>query len=91
MVKPTDRKKKQSAVSIERTQLIGALDDADGNPLHLLMDEETGSLRVNMWVWDTRLLRPVKQPFMDMAALTAAIDALRIAVDALAAKIEAMP
>ena len=81
MVKPADRKKKQSAVSIERTQLIGALEDADGNPLHLLMDEETGSLRVNLWVWDTKLLRPVRQSVMDMTALTKAIEKLTAAIE----------
>ncbi len=81
MPKPSDRKKKQSAVSIERTQLIGALDDADGAPLHLYMDEETGSLRVNMWTFDTQRLRWVRQPLMDMAALTKAIEDLTKAIE----------
>ena len=81
MVKPADRKKKQSAVSIERTQLGGALDDADGAPSHLLMDEETGSLRVNLWTWDAQRLRWVRQPLMDMTALTKAIEKLTAAIE----------
>jgi len=81
MVKPTDRKKKQSAISIERTQLAGALDDAEGLPGHLKFDKETGSLRVNLWVWDTQRLRPVKQVFMDIPALIEAIDKLTKAIE----------
>ncbi len=83
MPKPTDRKKKQSAVSIERTQLAGALDDAEGLPGHLKMDEETGSLRVNLWVWDGQRLRWVRQPLMDMSALTTAIEKLTAAIEAM--------
>ncbi len=83
MPKPEDRKKRQSSVSIERTQLAGALDDAEGLPGHLKMDELTGSLRVNLWTFDLQRLRWVRQPLMDIAGLTKAIEDLTKAIEAM--------
>ena len=73
----------QSALSLARTVLLAALNDISGDPARLLVDSETGSLRVNLWVWDTDNLQTVRQPLMDMAALTASINQLTLAVEKL--------
>lgn len=57
-----------SAISIERTNLGGGVDDADGEtPVRVKMDATSQSLRVNLWVWDTGTLSWVKmqQPSLD--------------------------
>jgi len=65
----------QSAKSIERTHLAGALEDAGETPLRLLGDEASGSLRVNLWVWNSsslqwqRMTQPVVE--IDLSLLEA--------------------
>jgi hypothetical protein len=51
---------KEAAYKIERTQVAGAVDDVSGNPMRLKSDEDTGSLRVNLWVWDVSGLEWVR-------------------------------
>jgi len=77
----------QSALALARTVLLAALDDTTGDPARLLVDPETGSLRVNLWSWDTESLQNVRQPLMDMAALTEAITSLTEAIDRLEKKL----
>ena len=73
--------KHESKVSIERTQLAGAVDDVDGVPIHLKADESSGSLRVNLWAWDTKTFRFVRQPFIDVKKLEQTLDKLTNAVN----------
>ena len=80
----------EGALSIERTHLAGVVEDAKGTPMRLKGDETSGSMRVNLWTWDTGTTAYVRQTFMDMAALTTAIGTLTTAIDALTAAIEAM-
>lgn len=61
----------QSALSIERTHLAGAVEDVGGTPTRLKADESTGSLRVGLFVWDTDGLEWVK---MTQPALEADLD-----------------
>ena len=79
--------KRQSVHSIERTHLAAALEDAGQDPVRLLADEETGSLRVNLWVWDTLLLRPVRMPYFNFKGLQASIDKLTKAIEKLEKKL----
>lgn len=87
-----------SAISIERTNLGGGVDDADGEtPVRVKMDATSQSLRVNLWVWNTSTLAWVKQPYFDFSGLQTSIDnlttsigTLTTAIDALTTAIEAM-
>lgn len=71
----------EGALSIERTMLQGGVDDAAGTPARLKVDGTTGSLRVNLWVWDTVGLEWVKQSFMDIPALITAVDNMTTAIN----------
>lgn len=63
----------EGALSIERTHLAGAVEDVGGTPTRLKADETSGSLRVNLWVWDADTLAWVRmtQPLIDLGNLEA--------------------
>jgi len=90
MGKKPQRGRPTSALEIERTQLAGAVEDVEGKPTRLKADEKTGALRVCLLTWDTKELEWVRQPFMDIRALTEAINTLTSAVNDLKTAIEAM-
>jgi hypothetical protein len=69
-----NRRPVKGAFGIERTQLAGAVDDVGETPTRLKADPETGSLRVNLWAWDTQHLQWVRQPLIDLEPLTKAIE-----------------
>jgi hypothetical protein len=50
----------ESALTIERTQLVGGVEDVGGSPTRLKVDETSGSLRVNLWVWRASTLEWVR-------------------------------
>lgn len=78
-----NRKPVRGAFGFERTNLAGAVDDVGEDPTRLKADEQTGSLRVNLWAWDTDNLQWVRQPLIDLEPLVAAIDKLTKAIEAM--------
>jgi len=73
---------KQAAFTFARTQISGGEDDASGEPLRLKGDGTTGSLRVNLWVWDTDTLGWVKmtQPIASSSDLASTMSDLEKAL-----------
>jgi phage protein D len=72
---------KESALSIERSMGAAGEDDASGEPARVKVDGTSGSLRVNLWTYNSGTLAWQKQTFMDIPALITAVDNLTTAIN----------